>query len=55
MEVEKIMFLAKLPSKPELLGQLVGSIKAPLTGLVNVLQGNLIGLVQVLRAVSQKT
>ena len=54
VEADKIKFLAKLPSKPELLGQLVGSIKAPLTGLVNVLQGNLRGLVQVLKAVGDK-
>ncbi len=50
----KVKSLAQLPSKPELLGKLVGSINAPLSGLVGVLQGNLRGLVQVLRAASQK-
>ena len=50
----RVKALAQLPSKPELLGQLVGSIKSPLTGLVNVLQGNLRGLIQVLKAASQK-
>ncbi len=44
----KIKNLAALPTKPELLGKLVGSIQAPLTGLVRVLQGNMRGLVQVL-------
>lgn len=50
----KVKSLAQLPGKQELLGQLVGSVKAPLSGLVNVLQGNLRGLVQVLKAVADK-
>lgn len=40
--------LASLPSRDQLLGQLVGTLAAPLSGLVNVLQGNLRGLVTVL-------
>ncbi|HRY36494.1 MAG TPA: 50S ribosomal protein L10 [Candidatus Magasanikbacteria bacterium] len=40
--------LAALPSKQELLGKLVGSINAPVSGFVNVLAGNLRGLVSVL-------
>lgn len=40
--------LAKLPSREALLGQLVGTLAAPLSGLVNVLQGNIRGLVQVM-------
>lgn len=43
--------LAKLPSKQELLAKLVGSLNAPVNGLVNVLAGNLRGLVNVLNAV----
>jgi len=43
--------LAALPSKQELLAKLVGSIKAPVTGFVNVLSGNLRGLVTVLDAI----
>jgi len=50
----KVRSLAKLPSKQELLGQLVGTIAAPLSGFVNVLQGNLRGLVQVLKVLSNK-
>ncbi|OHA55946.1 MAG: hypothetical protein A2388_00185 [Candidatus Veblenbacteria bacterium RIFOXYB1_FULL_43_13] len=46
----KVKALAQLPGKQELLGQVVGSLTAPLTGLVNVLQGNLRGLIQVLTA-----
>ena len=45
-----IGFLAKLPSKPELLAKLIGSLQSPISGLVNVLVGNLRGLVQVLNA-----
>jgi large subunit ribosomal protein L10 len=40
--------LAKLPSRQQLLGQLAGTIAAPLSGLVNVLQGNIRGLVTVM-------
>lgn len=48
---EEIMSLANLPSKEELLSKLVGSIKAPVGNFVNVLQGNLRGLTQVLTAI----
>jgi len=50
----RVLALAKLPSKQQLLGQLVGVIAAPMTGLVRVMQGNLRGLVQVLKARSEK-
>jgi large subunit ribosomal protein L10 len=48
---EQVLALAKLPSKQELLAQMVGSIKAPIAGFVNVLSGNLRGLVRVLEAI----
>lgn len=51
MSIDEIKTLAKLPSKQELLGRVVGSINAPLSGLVNVLQGNLRGLVCALNAI----
>lgn len=51
---EKIIALAKLPSRQELLGQILGSISAPLYGLVNVLSGNLRNLVYVLNAIKDK-
>lgn len=54
VDASKIAELSALPSKPELLAQAVGSIAAPLSGIVNVLVGNLRGLVQVLKAISQK-
>lgn len=42
--------LAALPSREELLAKMVGSIASPLSGLVNVMVGNLRGLVNVLKA-----
>ena len=46
--------LAKLPSREELYAKMVGSIAAPLSGMVNVLAGNIRGLVTVLSAYRDK-
>lgn len=46
--------LAKLPSKTELYAKLVGSMNAPISGFVNVLAGNLRGLVVALKAIADK-
>lgn len=43
-----VMALAKLPTKEQLLANLVGSVAAPLSGLVSVLRGNMRNLVYVL-------
>ncbi len=48
IEGEKVIALAQLPGRKELLARLVGSIASPISGLVNVLQGNLRSLVLVL-------
>lgn len=48
IDAAKVKALASLPSKQELLAKLVGSINAPVSGFVNVLAGNLRGLVSVL-------
>jgi len=42
--------LASLPSKDQMRAQLVGTLAAPISGFVNVMAGNLRGLVQVLTA-----
>ncbi|OIO45619.1 MAG: 50S ribosomal protein L10 [Parcubacteria group bacterium CG1_02_37_51] len=47
----EVMNLANLPTRDELLVRVVGSINAPISGLVNVLAGNIRGLVNVLSAI----
>ena len=49
-----IKSLAKLPSREELLARVVGGLQAPLSGLVNVLAGNIRKLVYALNAVKEK-
>lgn len=52
----KVSQLSSLPSKQQLLGQLVGTLNAPVSGFVNVLAGNIRGLANVLNAIKdQKT
>lgn len=51
MNSAQVTQLALLPSKQELLAKVVGSLQAPIAGFVNVLAGNLRGLVNVLNAV----
>ena len=54
VDAKAIGALAKLPGKPELMARLVGSLNSPLSGLVNVMAGNLRGLVNVLNALKDK-
>lgn len=44
-----VLSLAKLPSRQELLGKVVGSILAPVSNFTYVLNGNLIKLINVLK------
>ena len=51
---EKLETLAKLPPREVLLGQVVGMIQAPISGLASCLNGILQNLVLVLNAVAEK-
>ncbi len=53
MAADELKELAALPTKDQLLTQLVGVLSAPLRGLVSVAGGNLDGLAQVLVARSE--
>lgn len=53
-DISIIKQLASLPSRNELYAKLVGSLNAPVTGLVNVLQGNLRSLVYILKQYQEK-
>lgn len=54
IDVDGVKSLSLLPSKEQLLAQILGSLKSPLNGLVNVLNGNIRGLVVALSAIAEK-
>ncbi len=54
LNAHQIVALAKLPGREELIAQTIWTIKAPLTGMVTVLAGNLRGLIQVVKALSER-
>lgn len=54
IDAKQVQALSQLPSKHELLGKVVGTLQAPISGFVRVLNGNLSGLVQVLNAIKEK-
>jgi len=54
MSKEEIKALAALPSKEVLLAKMLGSLNAPISGLVNVLQGTIRNAVYVLEAVRKQ-
>jgi len=54
VNAESVKSLALMPSKNELYGKVIGTIAGPLSGLINVMSGNLRGLVSVLKQYSEK-
>jgi len=52
---ERVIELAKLPTKEQLLGRLVGGIASPMSGMLNVLQGNTKNLVFVLSRIKSES
>ena len=53
IEAEKVIELAKLSGKEELLGRLVGSVSAPISNFIYILQANIKGLLYVLNAIKK--
>lgn len=54
IEKEKVIEIAKLPTKNELFQRLIGSISSPLVNLINVLEGNIKGLLYLLNSIKKK-
>lgn len=50
---DDVMVLANLPGKEQLRAMLVGTIATPLNGFVNVLAGNLLGVMNILKAYAE--
>lgn len=54
ISLDKVKSLAEIPPREVLLAQVLAGMKSPISGLVNVLQGNLRGLVQVLNQIKEQ-
>ncbi len=54
IDIEEVESLAEIPSREELLAKAFAGMKAPITGLVNVLQGNIRNFVQVLNQIKEE-
>lgn len=54
IDARGVLALSKLPTKPELLAQLLGGIQGPSRNLLGVMQGPLRNLVSVLKQASEK-
>lgn len=54
-EKEEMIILAQLPTREELLAKLVGSLNASVSGLVNVLQGNVRNFVYIISQIKPST
>jgi len=54
VDINAIKELADLPSREVLIAKVLGGFNAPISGLVNVLNGNIRGLVVALNAIAEK-
>ncbi len=55
IEKDKVLELANLTSRNELLAKLIGSLQSPISGFANVIQGPIRGLVLVVKGLAEKT
>jgi large subunit ribosomal protein L10 len=54
LDSQKIIEIAQLPSREELLAKLISVLNSSISGFVNVLQGNIKGLVYTLQAIANQ-
>ena len=54
IDAENVKALAQLPPKEVLIAQVLAGFNAPITGFVNVLNGNIRGLAVALKAIAEK-
>jgi len=53
MPAQEMIALAQLPSRKELLGQLVGTLSTPISNFINVQKANIKGLIYALEAIKK--
>lgn len=54
IDSDMVKKLAALPTKEQLYGQIVGTIAAPISGMMNVLGGNIRGMMNALNSLKEK-
>jgi len=54
LDVQGVADLAELPPREVLVAQVLGGLNAPISGFVNVLNGNMRGLVVALNAIAEQ-
>lgn len=54
IDIEGLERLSNMPSKEELVAKMLGSMNSPITGFVNVLNGNIRGLAVALNAIMEQ-
>jgi len=54
-EKEEVITLAQLPTKNELLARLVGNLSAPVSNFINVLEGNIKGLIYLISRIKSES
>jgi large subunit ribosomal protein L10 len=54
IDINEVKALADLPSREVLIAQVLGGLNGPITGFVNVLQGNIRNLAYALNAIKEK-